>query len=387
MKKQIAMRYLALASIVASLATATPSFAQHNATDPSLGTSGRFQMSGANFPACLLQTPQADRKKCLEPLPTGLVSDEELAAVHIRRAKLLLWDYQQPIGAEAEAEVDAALRATPNSADVLHFAARLTLHLHSYPPSPPHIQKGAAQINAALAQQPNDVALRNTLAHYAIAQKQPAVAFKLLSDILKDKPDDLAALTTRSVLFVQNNAHEAAVEDLNRALIVTPNNPKLRLQRASVLNSLARPSDAIADLDVVLSDDKMKHDIEARMTRATAYRQLGNFELAVKDMSYIIDGPGNGQKFVPLPPHMQSGLVMQRGMAYFKLGRTADAMRDIETSVTHKGTQHILKLQITLRQHGYSAVKIDGKLSDQVRDALQACFAAAECGEVITSRL
>ncbi len=347
--------------------------------------SGTFSHATKDYPDCMLRTPKNEIEKCVAPKPDASLEANARAAVHMRRAYDLSWIYEKT--AEAAEQAEAAVQALPKSADTLHFAARMALFTSRGAEFTPALNLGHERAKAALEIRPDDPDIRNTLAQYAIRAIKLAEAFEIVSAILKDVPDNFDARSTRSDLYAGNGAFEQAADDLDYAIKLRADDFSLRLRRAYILVNLERPADAIPELDKALASREYKYMIEPRITRAALHRRLGNFDAAIKDLSFVIDGPGDGMKIAPMMPDQQGGVLLQRGMVYFKLGRTAEAMRDVEASLALHGVQRILKTQLFLRQHGYTKVKIDGKMTDTMRDSIIACFGAEKCGTVFVEKL
>jgi hypothetical protein len=85
-----------------------------------------------------------------------------------------------------------------------------------------------------------------------------------------------------------------------------------------------------------------------------------------------------GRDFVDL--HIQWAIALTR------TGNLADAKHDLATIVRFGGARALLQLQVYLRGHGFPDVALDGKRSDQLDDALQACFINDACGRGMTIR-
>jgi len=56
----------------------------------------------------------------------------------------------------------------------------------------------------------------------------------------------------------------------------------------------------------------------------------------------------------------------------------------LESIVRFGGARAVLQMQVYLRSHGFPDVKLDGVRSDQLDDALQACFINDACGRGIS---
>jgi len=63
-----------------------------------------------------------------------------------------------------------------------------------------------------------------------------------------------------------------------------------------------------------------------------------------------------------------------------KVGRAADASRDLDAIVTTGGKRALLRMQVYLRKNGFSDLVIDGQRSAAFDSALQICFINQACG-------
>ena len=71
-------------------------------------------------------------------------------------------------------------------------------------------------------------------------------------------------------------------------------------------------------------------------------------------------------------------LLTRRSFLFLGLQQHKRAVADALEAVSIGGKPKILKLQVFLKKRGF-AVKIDGKVSDAMRTAIQDCFGVDQC--------
>ncbi len=128
-------------------------------------------------------------------------------------------------------------------------------------------------------------------------------------------------------LYMAKANYARALENYDRALKFERPDPRNDLilyeNRGSVLESLGRHDEAIADFNHALSLDP--HDTIAYSNRATAYLASNRAALAIADLTTVIrDEPSNGRAFY------------SRGTAYERTGALDQALQD------YRSAQHLL---------------------------------------------
>jgi hypothetical protein len=95
-------------------------------------------------------------------------------------------------------------------------------------------------------------------------------------------------------------------------------------------------------------------------------------------MTAILGKPGQPTNLMPGRPAF-SELYVRRAILLARVGRPDDAMRDIDSVVAIGSQRPILRMQAYLRAHGFAGLRIDGKRSAALDDALKACYIDNVC--------
>jgi len=93
----------------------------------------------------------------------------------------------------------------------------------------------------------------------------------------------LAALTNRALVLARTGRPEPALEDLDAALTLAPDDPRLHGNRGNLLLRLGRLQDALAAHDRAVT--LAPRDPEVYYNRAFVYRALGEPALAAEDVA------------------------------------------------------------------------------------------------------
>lgn len=111
------------------------------------------------------------------------------------------------------------------------------------------------------------------------------------------------------------------LEELNALLGIEPTHHAARMLRAGLLETMGRFDDAIADLSVVLQQNPATLAVITR--RGLLNQRLGNALAADVDFT----------KAIELSPH-DGELYYRRGIARHQLGRSDDALHDLEKQLS-----------------------------------------------------
>jgi hypothetical protein len=111
--------------------------------------------------------------------------------------------------------------------------------------------------------------------------------------------------------------------------------------------------------------------------RAAAHAMAADMAAARKDLSVVIDGPGDGQRFAMDQVEVARHLV-GRAFMHVALSDGELAIADVISATEIGGQQQILRLQLLLKRNGLQ-VSIDGKISEALRSDLRKCFGAIAC--------
>ena len=140
---------------------------------------------------------------------------------------------------------------------------------------------------------------------------------------------------------------------------------------AAALGQLGRGKDAVALLNRrIESMPPQAIDGMLLAERGKLYMQMGQNAEAAEDLKKAI---------ALLPPELSKGLEGQLSLALRNSGHDAEA-DDRFAAVLDGGTlQEILRLQVFLRNRGYSDVAINGKPDAHTRTAVDACLRELSC--------
>ena len=140
---------------------------------------------------------------------------------------------------------------------------------------------------------------------------------------------------------------------------------------AAALGQIGREKDAVALLNRrIESMPPQAADGMLLAERGKLYMQMGQSAEAADDLKKAI---------ALLPPELSKGLEGQLSLALRNSGSDAEA-NDRFAAVLEGGTlQEVLRLQVFLRNRGYSDVTINGTPDAQTRNAVDACLRELSC--------
>lgn len=149
--------------------------------------------------------------------------------------------------------------------------------------------KGAAQTLAKAADaHPNSLEIRISLARLRIQSGDFDLALGDLNHIIRRRPDLGQARLLRSIVFAQQDRHDDAIRDLQRAIRIvgnTPGNAELRrewqLQLATYYVDAKRPSKAVSVYTEILESEP-EYWLAYR-SRGDAYLSIGRHKEAISD--------------------------------------------------------------------------------------------------------
>ena len=356
------LRHCAVVAVLA-LAPLAPCFA----TDP-LGTAGPIRSAGGD--SCNGDFEAAARGTCDPPPVVSTLSPERRSQARVERARQLVSLLRME---QAVLELDAAV-----TEDTANGAARL---LRGRLNIPAKVDEAKRDIDATLRADPGNADALATRAFILMGWDdqgglQDATQARVLD------PGNVDARWIRSLLLMRMGRLEEAEVDLNFAAAIEPGNPRTLMSRAEIRMLMGKAAEARDDATAVLA---IRPDLGALQLRAVVQAQSGDYAAALDDLNVILGPPGGRPGSGP-PGRDFVDLYVQRALALTRVGRPADARHDLETIVTFGGARALLQLQVYLRGHGFPDVALDGKRSDQLDDALQACFINDACGRGVTFR-
>jgi len=129
---------------------------------------------------------------------------------------------------EARRVLERAHREHPKSAPPLTLLGDLDIELQRY-------DEAIANLAAALALSPEDLATRNRLAAAYRSKGDEANALSEVAKILARDPDSALAYYTRAQIYSGRNQDALALPDARRIVALQPNNPRGRLLLATIL--------------------------------------------------------------------------------------------------------------------------------------------------------
>jgi tetratricopeptide (TPR) repeat protein len=145
---------------------------------------------------------------------------------------------------------------------------------------------------------------------------------------LPHAPPEAATLEARLTLQLEGAQHSPSQQlaQLDAALAVTPDDPELLIQRASLLLQLDRPADALSDLKAALKalpDDPRAHTLEVE-----AHLRRGAFLSALQRPT---------PPLASLPPGMRRDAALRRGRVYLALDDPERAARAFAEALNSDG--------------------------------------------------
>ena len=202
-------------------------------------------------------------------------------------------------------------------------------------------------------------------------------------------------------LVIGSGTSEQALAALERAIEVAPDEVDLR-QRADYLASLGRNDEAIAELDLII--DLRPNDAYSLSKRAElelgprqrcrctcrcrkgqskwlpfedtisliiqANLAVGHLEQALAEVTAL--------QAQPYPQDEDPVLTFYRFTILDRLGRRREA-EDALAGVSRERPEHILRIQVFLRNMGFEAVQISGTFDETTKQQLAACFLKGAC--------
>jgi tetratricopeptide (TPR) repeat protein len=354
------VRHCALVAVVAT-GLAVPCFA----ADP-LGTAGPIRSAGGN--TCNGDFAATMRGACDPPPVASTLSAERRSQARVARARSLVALLRME---QAVLELDAAITEDQANSSALLLRGRLKI--------PARLDEAIRDVNAALQIDPDHADALATRA-FLLMGKDDQGGLRDATKALARDPENVDALWIRSLILTRTGRLDEAEKDLNSAAAIEPGNPRTLLSRAEIRMLIGKATEARDDATAVLA---IRYDLGALQLRAVVQAKSGDYAAALDDLNAILGPPGDRPVAVALGRDFVD-LHIQRAIALTRIGKPSEAKHDLETIVTFGGARAVLQLQLYLRSHGFPDVTLDGKRSDQLDDALRACFINDACGRGIT---
>jgi tetratricopeptide (TPR) repeat protein len=128
------------------------------------------------------------------------------------------------------------------------------------------------------------------LVPYADAPTEPHAALQFFSRILEQIPNDIAALEKRSKAYYQLGELDKAIVDLQRVLVLEPDNSRVSCNIGLVYNSKHEPRVALKFLSAALEKGIKDRDLYLVCinNRGISYMLLGKVDAALKEFDRVI---------------------------------------------------------------------------------------------------
>ncbi|WP_374487953.1 XrtA/PEP-CTERM system TPR-repeat protein PrsT [Zoogloea sp.] len=175
-----------------------------------------------------------------------------------------LYALQQLQGQQAEAARILAdwLKANPKDMLVRGLIADQNLAQSQF-------EQAAVQYRAMLEQNPKNVMVMNNLA-WTLGKLKDKGAIPLAQQALALAPSSAVVLDTLGTLQVENGQLQPGVENLKKAVSLSPNQPQLRVNLAKALIQAGRKSDAKTELETALKNAPEKSPLRAEIDKLKA---------------------------------------------------------------------------------------------------------------------
>ncbi|QDS96461.1 tetratricopeptide repeat protein [Roseimaritima multifibrata] len=351
-----------------ALAFASPAFAQNE---------GRSDLDEAMVKRIDAQTAQ-DLQEVTALLESAIAKglDEEnqafankmLGAVSLQKGKAIAEQIQQAgargfrtLRNEAIDALETAVKHDPTLADAHLLIARLNI-------LPGGNKTRARQAATAAIQQlgDNDRQRAEALVLRALLQDDDAARLEDFDRAIKADPQSVPAHQGRAMLRMQNGDTEAALEDMQKLLELTPENSAVVTEAVRALLRLERIDEAEKMLSDALSDQPRG---ELYRLRAVIYQSQGKTDDALEDLTKALtldkrdfaallmraeillgqdDAKGARRDVVEalkIQPNSVQGIMM-RSMLAVEEGRMADAINDMQLLVASVPDNTAFALQL-----------------------------------------
>jgi tetratricopeptide (TPR) repeat protein/O-antigen ligase len=196
----------------------------------------------------------------------------------------------------------------------------------------------------------------NHLAQVYLQIGQLEAALALLDRSLAITGDSVhseQAYLLRSRVYLDLDRPQIAIEELNKAVDLVPNNALLYQSRSTIYHELNRDHEAIYDLNRVIG--LLPENAEAYYARGTIYDQQSQFDQAIDDFDRAI--------------HLDRLFTLaynNRGLTYARLGELALAVKDFDRAI-HLDPE----LDLAYNNRGFVYREL-GRLEESVQDLDQA---------------
>jgi tetratricopeptide (TPR) repeat protein len=271
---------------------------------------------------------------------------------------------------QAILELDAAIADDPSNSSALLLRGRLKI--------PGQLDEAIRDVERTLRIDPEDSNALATRA-FILRSQDDQGGLRDATKALALRPQNVDALWIRAMILARIGSLNEAEADLSTAVALEPDNPRTLLFRAQIRMRIGKASEARNDATAVLA---LRRDTDALQIRAIVQAMFGDYASALDDLNAILGKPEDQPPIIPAGRDFLD-LYVQRALALARTGKPAEAKRDLDAIVRFGGVRAVLQMQLYLRGHGFPDVRLDGARSDQLDDALQACFINDACGRGI----
>jgi tetratricopeptide (TPR) repeat protein len=354
-------RLCAVAAVLAAGLLVAPCFAYDR-----LGTAGPIRTFGGG--TCKVDFAARMRGECDPPAVDAALPRERRAQERVERALQLISVIRVE---QAVHELDDAIADDPLNRSALLLRGRLRIS--------GKLEEALGDVDRALQISPEDSNALATRA-YILSGLRKEGSLPEATKALALNPENVDALWIRSMILLRMGSLDEAERDLNSAIALESDNAVTLLSRAQIRMQIGKTGEAGNDATAVLA---LREDRRARQIRAIVEASSGDYAGALDDLNVILDRPKDQPVALPSGRDFVD-LYVQRALAFTRTGKPAEAKRDLDAIVRFGGVRAVLQMQVYLRNHGFPDLKLDGARSDQLDDALRACFIDDACGRGIS---
>ncbi|WP_119389473.1 tetratricopeptide repeat protein [Taklimakanibacter lacteus] len=241
-------------------------------------------------------------------------------------------------------------------------------------------------LEPALASNPRNVELLVMLGRANAALQLPDRALQFFSEALDEDPHHMRASYEAGQAYEMVNEYKHAAEAYRKAGesydpsyvsqgwlgIEDPNIPAAR-----IYNRLGEVDKAAALLTTAI-DRSPVGLVQANVfeARASYYQALGRDEEAIADLTSALR-KANPDEHMPL--------LFKRSILYQRTGKSREAEEDIGRALRSGDRRTVLRMQVYLRNQGYTEVTINGVADPGLMKLISACFATPKCSDGLGS--
>ncbi|GEM_PF-2173956 len=153
------------------------------------------------------------------------------------------------------------------------------------------------QLISPISESPKDKATALSLnTDIFMLRNQPLCALQNINRAIDLEPDNAEYHNDRGVIFSVIGREEEAIKNFNKAIILDSNNVGFYLNRGSALSETGRYKEALSDFDTALrldSENSLVH-----YARGATFNDMGKYKLALKDLDIAIELEPDNANFI-----------------------------------------------------------------------------------------